>query len=266
MLEKLSSGIKDFLGGSNEFVESATIAAEDRITSPFYGYFLISWFLVNWRLPYAAFFVDEEKLFERSGLLRNEYLDLLTPAHSIYPFNVSATFVLHFFVYPFILTLFFFWVSPLVTRHFFRKNIRNKKQLKVIELQESREIKEKELEIEKQKTAIVEERVERAKTASETPEVIWFQDFEIFKESKLFDKFQQIIDSVYKHGGRIRSRTEESVRVFEIDNDLLVYADSNELIEIDQVTRKITLRDKGRFFVKKYSELKNTPGRTGIWG
>lgn len=42
MFDKITKTTKDILGIGNEFIDSVTIALEERITSPFYGYFLIS--------------------------------------------------------------------------------------------------------------------------------------------------------------------------------------------------------------------------------
>jgi hypothetical protein len=242
--------IKKLFGNDSEFVESVQIAAQDRIASPFYGYFLISWLVFNWRIIYSAFFINQENLYHKTGLLRIEYLN------SIIPPRLSWMFFFNFFVFPFLLTIFFFWISPLISRFFFRKHIRNKKALKVIELQENQEIKIEEKALTEAEVALMNEQIEKAlqerKAAKETPEVLWENEFKKFQNSKIFPKLQQIINSIYSYAGKIHYKNfgEE----FDVDNDIIVYADTSDLITFDE-NRQISLTEKGKFFIKKFSEL-----------
>ncbi len=255
MLEKISSTIKDFLGDSNEFIESATIAAEDRITSPFYGYFLISWFIFNWKIVYVAFFIDQTKLYEKTGLLRNEYLNSIIPSH------LSWNFWFYFAICPFLLTVFFFWISPYFTRHFFRKNIRNKKQLKIIELQESQEVKKEEKALVKAETALIEEKVEKVKrekkAVKETPEVIWENEFEIFRKHPIYSGMDSLKKILYERSGLTREWDGNQYRLM-INSDILAAADSRGLVEIQGSGKleKIELTPKGKFFMAKFLEGK----------
>ena len=39
---------------------------------------------------------------------------------------------------------------------------------------------------------------------------------------------------------------------FRLDQDLLAYADANELVEYDRDIDKISLTDKGKYFIRRY--------------
>jgi hypothetical protein len=65
------------------------------------------------------------------------------------------------------------------------------------------------------------------------------------------NKFHEITDSYYKHKGLISDYNYGDR--FEVSKDILVYAHSNELIEIDITTNRITLTPKGKYFVSKFS-------------
>ncbi|HEY0980143.1 MAG TPA: hypothetical protein VGE18_01895 [Candidatus Paceibacterota bacterium] len=257
MFSKFADTLKDFFGGTNEIVVSADMALKDRITSPFYGYFLISWCVINWKIIYAAFFVDQEKVFEKFGLLRIEYL-----SNELFLKLNEVSYWLHFWIFPFISTLILFWISPYITREFYRKSLKNQIALKVIEIQETtKKVKEEEKLI-KQQTNLIKEKTEKAKqnkkAGNENPEILWEEEFKNFISSSIFSKFTQILDSIYIHEGKIRVESAMSLSYsrnydFEIDKDVLVFADTNNLIKISN-GKTISLTDKGKFFAQKYSQ------------
>ena len=44
------------------------------LSSPFYGYFLISWSLVNWKLLYITTFVSNESIIQQEKMLKIDYV------------------------------------------------------------------------------------------------------------------------------------------------------------------------------------------------
>ncbi len=67
MLEEISK--------NNEIIGSFRDCLKNRVTSPIYGIFLISWAVFHWELIYTAFFVSEQKIWEATGgMLKDEYL------------------------------------------------------------------------------------------------------------------------------------------------------------------------------------------------
>ncbi|MEI8129979.1 MAG: hypothetical protein WCG55_00555 [bacterium] len=233
----------------NELIDSTRMAIEDRLSSPFYGYFISSWFLFNWKIIYIAFFVDQNIILQKTTLLRSDYLI------RSFPILWSWEFWLHFFIYPFFATVLFFWIFPYLTREYYRKSIRNKKALRIIEIKETKQetIQEKELIEEQVKKAIIEQEVEVS-----NPKVFWEKDFQAFKDTNLFEKFQMILDGIYKYNGDVKWNWNGARYTGSIDNEILVFCDLNGLVNIHN-GNKITLTDKGKFFARKYIEIKSQP-------
>ncbi len=256
MIENISQKLKEFFGENNELVQSTNNALQERISSPFYGYFLISWFLINWELLYSAFFLDQNIIFEKTGLLRNEYVlsQLLTGKNLLFDF---------IFI-PFIITCLFFWIFPYGTRIFFRRNIKNQRALKIIELQESQKEKKKQKELIQEETALIKKEIEKNKIEKiaerESPEILWTKEFDEFRKTLLFEDFSFIIESIYKHNKNIsiQGPHEYSSPIFQIPSNILAYTHLRNLVEISNDGRKISLTDKGKFFAKKFETIKTT--------
>ncbi len=84
----------------DEFKKSISLVLRERITSPFSGAFIFSWFVWNWKIPYALLFSDEQlDLLSRINIIETQYLswyqNLLLPI-------VSTLFFI--IIYPFITT------------------------------------------------------------------------------------------------------------------------------------------------------------------
>lgn len=60
MIKILQNAI-EWIGAGHEVSESVKEAVAERLYSPFYGYLLISWLIVNWDYVYRALFVDGNK-------------------------------------------------------------------------------------------------------------------------------------------------------------------------------------------------------------
>lgn len=244
----MKNTINELIGDKHEVTDSIREALEDRITSPFYGYFIISWTIVNWDYLYTAIFVSGDDIFKKTGLLKNEYLlQVILPEH-----YWSIMYWWNFFVLPFLITIVVFWVMPYVTNFFYRKHIRNKIVLE--------KIKANEIEAGiKAGTRILKAQVEQAEVKEQAekidPKILWKQEYEDFRKHSLFKKFSEIIDSIYTHNGNIyRHDYDEEIKQwydFSLSQDILVYADVNKLIEKNKDV--INLTDKGKEFVKFYT-------------
>lgn len=247
--QKTWKDLKDILGLSdgNELVASAEIALSERIASPFYGYFLISWLIINWKIIYVAFFLDQQYLFEKTGLLRNEYLQTIIP-----PFGPQ--YLWQFLLEPTILAWAILWLFPYGTRVFYRKSLRNKKALKVIELRELRKEQQQRVELTKTETELFESELEKKRiekvAASESPELLWENEYKEFEKSYLYGKFREIIESIYKHSGYVSYVNEKY-----ISTDMLAFADTRDLIQfVEGSSNQIKLTPKGKFFASKFLE------------
>jgi hypothetical protein len=245
MIRKLTESFKSIIGEKHEITESIREALEDRVVSPFYGYFIVSWLLVNWNYIYVALFTSSESILQQKNLLRDEYLfQEVLPSHLI-----ELTYWLDFFVLPFILTFVAFWFMPLVTRIFFRQHIKNKIINEGIRAEEmAAEINAEE--------RVLEAEVSKAKVEHEAeqtdPKILWQKHFQNFKQHKVFSKFDKLIKHFYEYNGFIAYN--DNWTESRLDQDILVYSDVNGLIEIDENT--FILTQKGKAFVKYYSDEK----------
>lgn len=245
MLEKAIEGIKEFLGEGSEFIQSTHDALQERITSPFYGYFLVSWLIFNWRLVYVAFLIDQETLFEKTGMLRIEYLNSLLPK------IFSLELIMQFFILPFLLTILFFWVFPYVTRIFYKKSLLNQQRLSIIAINVSRQEKAEETKLSQEETNLLMQENRRAqeenKIRTTSPEVLWEREFRNFRKTNMYDQFTQIYRLIYQYSGNLNS--------IPVPTNILAYAHANGLIKYNETNvRRIELTEKGTFFVKLYLE------------
>jgi len=237
MIKKITDSFKSIIGEKHEVTEAIREALEDRVVSPFYGYFIISWLLVNWDYIYIALFVNTEFIYQKTGLLRNEYLfQEILPTHL-----VGWSYWLDFLIIPFIFTCVAFYIMPFLTRKFYRQHIRNKIK--------NEQIRADEMEAEiKAETKVLKAEVEQAevkeKAAKTTPEVLWRNEYSKFKDNPLHKIFDTLIEHYYEHNALIATNTKR------IRNDLLVYCDVNKLITIDHEYFELT--EKGKEFVKLY--------------
>lgn len=196
---------------------------------------------------YTAFFVRGEDLFLRNHLLSNEYLFINIPSISTWSYWS------HFLIYPFLATIFIFWVMPFITRPFFLKNIRNKKALKLIELIETREIKKEEKKLVIAEKDLIEEESRKAKqmkkTAVETPEVLWAIEYSEFEKKPLISEFSDVVKKVYKNDSEW----------LVLSTAMKAFIDLNGLGSVENgYPNTVNLTLKGKFFVKKY--LERNPG------
>lgn len=248
MKDKLNGWLDLVIGEKHEVTQSIHEALNDRVTSPFYGYFTISWILVNWDYIYAALFVGGEEILQSKGLLKNEYL-----LQQVLPTQyASFLYWWHFLLLPLLITIVALWLMPHVTRVFFRRNIRNKVK--------NEQIRAEELAAEiKAETRVLEAEVEQAKVEKEaeeiSPELNWKRQYEEFKHHRLYKKFDEIIESIYTFSGQISVNdfdgSTQSWITFELSKDILVYSDVNNLVT--KSGNIIELTEKGKQFVKWFS-------------
>lgn len=233
----------------NEFMQSVNDTIKKRTASPVYGTYIIYWVIFHWQLIYTAFFVSEDKIWASSGLLRNEYL-----YKTFFNYN-NLSFYLYW-ILPAILTFLTIWYFPV----WFGIAAFSKDEEFRIKKRKIRIQKNKELEVEE--TKLEEKNVERLETVEKKvkkekdikfldPTIEWQKDYEKFKQTKFFKSFNFIIESIYKQNGWIKKNV--GYNVFQIPQDLLAYAHTNNLVKFINKSEQIELTDKGKFFVKNYT-------------
>ena len=90
---------------NNEIVDSVKEASKKRLVTPLYGVFTLSWMVFHWELIYAALFVDQDKIWQATGLLKNQYL------HTTF-FNIHSWSFYMLWLLPIVLTYLIIWIFP----------------------------------------------------------------------------------------------------------------------------------------------------------
>lgn len=226
-----------------------------------YSFFWLAW---HWQGVYAALFTSEDKIYEKIGLLKNEYL-------RTYFFGWHGWDTLVGFIVPLLLTILFIWpLQELVLIHAYKKEQNARSERKKVRLQAEKKLEEYRAELlinESKKIDAQAKKVDAAtkltktkqKAASTDPAIIWNDDYEIFKKSKYFTGFKLLREAVYEHNGSIYvSAYNNRGREFRVPSTLLAYADSEGLIKINQTSETVTLTSKGKHFIKRYQQDDST--------
>lgn len=79
-----------------DIIKSIKATLYDRVTSPLYGPFIMSWLICNWEIPYVTIFVSEDKLGNLNKLQYiTEYCHTISYWYLIWlPFISTALFIL----------------------------------------------------------------------------------------------------------------------------------------------------------------------------
>lgn len=211
---------------------------------------------MNWKIIYIAFFINQDEIYKKFGLLRNEYLSQNFPPFSTWIHLRS------FLIFPFALTLIFFWIFPFVTNLFYRKSLKNQKALKIIEIQETTQQRKAEKNLIIEEKNLIKEKNEKQKEVKkiekENPEVIWQQEFNDFTMNPFFDDLGKIKDIVYSNGGKILMFNPRGDDYRMIGSGGLATAHLNGLIVLKNSgeAESLELTEKGKFFIANYIKYK----------
>jgi len=243
----------------NEFWSSLVAWYKERTTSSLYGTYVISFLVWNWQIVYTY-------LFQAKGVIQIptvEYIQtkllFFSGTHIWYKQTLNDFWII---IPPMFFTFLIIrfvprannWAFNLNTNHFYQRKFiedaasLNYEKSKNKNLQNLVEIKQEQTKskIEIQKNISNEER--------------WDEDYERFKKINFAYKFSKIIESYYKRRGAIIELDGYNDKVlFEIPEDILAYAHSNGIIEIDQKTNTIDTTAKGKYFINKFLEDPDKP-------
>lgn len=241
----------------NEIVESAKNELRKRFASPVFGTLLIYWTIFHWQFLVATFFVGEDKIWEAHQMLKSEYLKITFQNPSGWYFYVS-------WVFPVILTYLTIWKFPrwfLLRAH--KEDAKYRVAEEKIRLDAQKDIIKTETEVEKLNVEKLEEqaaRVEKEKevVANFTEEERWEQELEgniKNGEGSIISPLLAADRAIYTTRGRFTtSREVSNANLTFVDPVYLSTLDVYQLVEIDQTESRVSLTNKGRFFVKKLKE------------
>jgi hypothetical protein len=225
----------------------------EKAKSQIYGIF--AFWIIIFHLPviFTSLFVDQGLIYKQTGMLKNEYI-----RKTFFNFDHWQTWAweVGFVIIAMTITYFMIWVLPktIIARAYDREledhyNREHKKLNKEKELDKKRNIvAEKQIQTaEKVESAAIKQ--EKAETFEEQQ---WKKEYEEFEKSQLSQNFDELIESLYSHSGSIAIYNNDPGQSFELDRDLLAYADSNGLIGYDRENSRITPTNKGHYFIKRY--------------
>jgi len=235
----------------NELTDSVKENLKSKLATPIYGVFVVSWCVFHWQLIYTAIFVDQDRIWEFTGLLKNDYL-----VYKFFNFQDPVFYIL--WVLPFLFTILFIWFFPdWFGLRAFEKDADYKTAKRLIQIRAERNIEKAKVET----LEVVTKRTQKEKEVKETEKEInridpptgWDEEYINFKTSPLYYKFKFILTSLYENSGKIKVFNDYGTKVFEIPTNLLVYTDTNDLITLIDSKSRIEPTEKGKYFIKKFS-------------
>ena len=210
--------------------------------------FVISWIICHSQGFAAMLFTDQDLIFQKYGMLKNEYLNQYFFGNFCdYDFWIRT-------LLPFFLTWFYIWVMPkLIINRAYKKQINDRVDREIIKeeaqqrlIKEQKETTKEEIAIKKEQVKLVEE---TKKLEDSAPEKIWEKEYEDFIEKENYSfVLSQLKDVIYGHQGYIRSDR--------ITSENLMSCDTNGLIIINGNTNTCSITDKGKYFLKQFSSKK----------
>lgn len=109
---------------TSKVFEKAGEIIQDRLFSPMYFYFLISWIVTNWKFVYTLLFVDEETILKTQRILKMEYMAQM--------YHLDFSSALHLFVVPALSSFIFVWWISLLSNKFYRKHEENQMEKRTV--------------------------------------------------------------------------------------------------------------------------------------
>jgi len=245
----------DGLSG-NEIVGSVNGALKKRFHTPLYGTFILAWAAFHWDFLYTALFVNQDLIYKKTGLLKNEYLH-----HTFFNYGSLQFYLL--WLLPFLVTWLIIWKLPrYLLIPAFKKDQQYRTEQRKITLSEERQIELEETKREEtsvKRLDVTKDRVRKEKAIVDIdPTALWPDEYAQFKEANLHHRLIPIMEAVYEHAGatKVASEMYGVDPVFEVPMESLVTADTNDLIKFDRTKEKIELTEKGKYFIKRFSSDK----------
>jgi len=235
-------------------------AIKEKISSPFFRYFSISWILWNWKFIYFLFFVDEKLFFEEFKILKFTYLI----ENSFYE---GFWWWWFFLLFPILSALFFIFIFPWFNKFFLESHIWTIWKESDIKMDHRRKIKKNDLEIAEvkleekkieEKILKEENKIKKEKQSSLTEEEKWDKDFNDFIKNSASTSFPTVMRIIYENNGfnfgnSLRLKW-NIIAIFDSYWLILSEEKRKDVIWSSELSFRIT--DKWKYFWKKYQVLK----------
>lgn len=230
--------------------------AKTRIYNTFLGWLLV--FHID--ILFIAIFTDQAIIFEKTKLLKGEYLWSYITHFGWWTIAIETTRI----VSAIVVTYLMIWVIPkLMSERSYKEELRVEYILRKMKLDKEEILNKREEVVAKQELKNIEtERkvvTERAKLENTPEEVRWDSDFSDFmKVSNSEDSLLEISNTVYAEGGNLYQYKDVAGWVREpsgVSADNLALADTNGLVTVADKGKMLSLTNKGKYFIKKYRSM-----------
>ncbi len=232
---------------------------KEKISSPFFRYFTISWVLWNYKFVYFIAFLDEKVYFDAHKITKFDYL--MNCDFFYWTWYQSLGF---FLILPISSALFFIFIFPKYNNKILEKYIEYTEKDEETKMIRRKNIKKRDLEITKitleekeTETKIIKEKVQQnkeKKTLEVTKFDEWKKEYEEFKRSLAYIQFWNVIEIINFHDWYFVS----SSVPYRIQNNIISYLLANKIIVKKEGRAHIHLfTEKGEYFAKLYFEENN---------
>jgi hypothetical protein len=215
----------------------------DKFVSPFWGAFIASWCVWNWKAWYATFFIDSNILMQSKNILKIDYILSFYPSNHCYLFFYSL-------IPPLIASYFIVFWLPKITKYYYERALDFEYENKIIkEQKEKKFLIAKGEKLESEKRVLKEEKEIKEIKSEKSQEDEWNKEYDEFKKTKYYQAFNEIKECIYEHDGWTEWNNKK------LSADIKAFFDSNKIIEKEETNnRRIALTEKGKYFMRKYTK------------
>ena len=232
-----------------DYINSILQHVNAKAKTQLFGVFSIWWVILHADYFITLFLVEQSIIFEKYRLLKNEYLHQEFFKYGTFEFWAR-------FMTPFVMTWFTIWIFHRhVVNRAYKKEKENDYRRQEIKFKYDKDVESlKQRKLEKQETTLkkMSTVIEKEKEIDENAKYLWESEYRELSKLPLVKYFENLIESLYSHGGKVRVIDAYDELTFEINRDILAYADTNGLIEYNREKQLISLTEKGKYFVKRY--------------
>lgn len=234
-----------------EILQSMLSSLKERTVSPFYGVLSLVWLAVNWQVLVVIIFVDENLIFSKTGLLKNEFIQ-----HYLLDFATATFWIRSLIVLG--LSVLIIWAFPkTIVRWAFTSNEKERVARRRITIQQNKLLEQDKAELLEQKRENIDKEVNLVESENKlqvSENESWNQEYVEFKKSPHFKDFNKVLHSFYSRHGLVKwGRGTVASPNDGINETVLAYLDSNGLLEMDVERSRFDLTTKGKYFVKLYT-------------
>lgn len=221
--------------------------------------YTVFWAIFHWQGIYTTIFVNQDIIYGKYGLLKNEYVNKY-----FFGFDWSNILAIHNleilqgWAIPAVLAYFYIWWLPkFVINPAYKREINYKKDRELEKLKADKKRQDEERKLIEKQTATEEAKIEladkKAEASEKDPYMDWRQQYDQFIiDRKAVKSLDSLLNRVYGNDGAIYD--------YDFDGNVEGGMSANELLQVDSwglatinnSNGSIKLTDKGRYFTRLY--------------